>query len=117
MYFQRIRHIRYFKISPKRIATPEEISLLLPERVNRPSNNLKNLFELPVIFYALCSMSLGLQMEDRILLALAWAFCALRTLHSIIHCTTNHVAARFAAYLASSITLFAMVARFALMSL
>lgn len=32
--------------------------LILPASVNHASNNLKNLFELPVVFYALCAVLL-----------------------------------------------------------
>jgi hypothetical protein len=41
-------------------------------------------------------------------LALAWAFVALRALHSLIHVTYNRVVHRFAAYAASTLCVFAL---------
>ncbi len=101
-------------IAPQRVATPEARVALLPEAVERPSNNLKNLFELPVLFYALCIVLLVQERVDLDYVELAWAFVALRTLHSLVHCTVNIVKLRFAFYLLSSLVLWAMLARFVL---
>ncbi len=65
--------------------------LILPASVNHASNNLKNLFELPVVFYALCAVLLVSQSVDAVYLYCAWAFVGLRVLHSLIHCTVNIV--------------------------
>ena len=46
--------------------------------------------------------------ESVVLLALAWAFVALRYLHSYIHCTYNRVKHRFSAYLFSGLALWAL---------
>lgn len=116
MYVQRFRHLGAHGIAPQRIATPEAIATLLPEHVNRPSNNLKNLFEMPVLFYALCAIALALHLTDSLLVTLAWAYVGLRVVHSAIHCTTNHVVIRFMAYFASCATLVAMLARLALVA-
>jgi len=113
MYVQRIRFMRANRISPQRIATPELVNSVLPEYINRPANNLKNLFELPVIFYIVSGLSLALHQTDPGLATLAWTYVALRTIHSAIQCTANVVAWRFAAYFASSIVLWAMVAKLA----
>jgi len=117
MYVLRLRYLLVKRIPSQRIATPELISSLLPEYINRPSNNLKNLFELPVIFYAVCGLLLALHQADAVFVKLAWAYVALRTLHSAIHCTINHVPLRFAAYLSSSVVLWVMVIRLALLVL
>jgi len=110
----RLRFLVTNRVSPRRVATPELMNSVLPERINRPSNNLKNLFELPVIFYAVCAFALTLQHADAVLTGLAWAYVLARTVHSAIHCTVNAVQPRFAAYLASSVVLWLMVARLAL---
>ncbi|MDN0077590.1 MAPEG family protein [Crenobacter sp. SG2303] len=114
MYALRLRYLVTKRIPSQQIATPERINAMLPEHINRPSNNLKNLFELPVIFYATCSLLLALHHADAVFVQLAWAYVALRALHSAIQCTINHVPLRFTAYLASSIVLWAMVIRLAL---
>lgn len=111
MYVQRFKYMAGNKIKPQKIATPGAIATLLPEWVNRPSDNLKNLFEMPVIFYAICGISISLQVSDSLLTNMAWGFVFLRAVHSSIHCTVNHVLARFLAYLLSCLVLFGMGVR------
>lgn len=112
MYALRVRYIMVNKVPDRSLATPELLNAALPESVNRPSNNLKNLFELPVVFYALCLALLVTQRADGLFINLAWAYVALRAAHSAIHCSVNFVPLRFAVYLLSSIVLWVMVFRF-----
>jgi hypothetical protein len=86
----------------------------LPDAVNLPSNNLKNLFEMPVLFYALCMALYALGRADDEYLMLAWVYVGLRAAHSVVHCTVNIVNLRFAAYFLSSLVLVFMLLRFAL---
>ncbi len=116
MYFLRISFSIRHKISPQKISSPERINAVLPARVNQPSNNLKNLFELPVIFYAICIALHAMEQTDYWFIGLAWAFTLLRILHSIIHCTSNQVMVRFSVYILSSIVLWVMVLRFTLLA-
>ncbi len=115
MFIQRNRYILSNKINPQSISSPELVSKLLPETVNRPSNNLKNLFELPVIFYAICIALVAAQNTDASFVQLAWAYVALRAVHSIIHCTFNRVILRFIPYALSSLVLWAMVIKLAIL--
>ena len=91
--------------------TPETIVERLPEAINYPANNLKNLFELPVLFYALCLLLYVTDGVDEMYAVAAWGFVAFRALHSVIHCTINHVMARFVCYLISSLLLWFMLVR------
>lgn len=52
MYLQRIPFIRSSRLKPEQL-TPLEFARIAPRHVANPSDNLKNLFEMPVIFYAL----------------------------------------------------------------
>ncbi len=113
MYARRLSYMANNSIDPQRVATPELMTELLPATVNNASNNLKNLFELPVVFYALCGFLLLSQRVDAVFLYAAWAYVALRALHSAIHCTINSVQDRFTAYFLSSLVLWFMVGRFA----
>ena len=113
MYVQRFRYMAANKIKPQDIPTPEAIAKLLPDRINRSSDNFKNLFEMPVIFYAVSSLALSLHITDRVLMTMAWAFVLFRAIHSAIHCTVNHVPMRFLSYFVSSVILFGMIVRFA----
>ena len=113
MYVRRIAFMKKNNIRAQRLATPERGAKILPEEVSYPSNNLKNLFELPVIFYALCVYLYVTGQVDELYIMAAWVFFGLRFLHSLIQCTVNVVMARFAAYAFSSIVLWYMVLRIA----
>ena len=51
MYVRRISFITSNKISPKNLAVPGALARLSPPAVSNPSDNLKNLIEIPVILY------------------------------------------------------------------
>lgn len=86
----------------------------VPAHVRLPNRNLANLLELPVLFYAVC---LGLHVSGPVAetqVMLAWAFVALRLVHSVIHITINYVPLRLVAFTASAGVLVAMWALFTL---
>ena len=114
LYVRRIAYMKENRIDAQRLSTPERAAALIPEHVNHAGNNLKNLFELPVIFYALCLLLFATGLADRVYVFAAWVFVALRVVHSAIHCTTNRVMARFLAYMAGAVVLWFMVLRAAL---
>ncbi len=114
MYARRIPFIRSLEIPMKQLTTPGELARLSPTAVNNPSENLKNLFELPVLFYAVVLYLELAGQADGMHLAAAWTFVGFRVLHSVVHCTVNHVPTRFVLYLVSSIALAVMVGRAAL---
>ena len=51
MYARRIPFVLSSKLAPRDM-TRQELERLSPPQVANPSDNLKNLFELPTIFYA-----------------------------------------------------------------
>ena len=110
MFSQRLPAILRLKIRPDEMKDPNFLSRL-PGSVNYPSDNLKNLFELPILFYVLSLISINLQVDDPVVVVLAWLFAGLRMIHSLIHCTYNNVHHRFYAYGLSSFVLFGMVGR------
>jgi hypothetical protein len=79
--------------------------------VTNPSDNFKNLFEIPVIFYALATYLLVTGQVDGIYLAAAWVFVGFRVLHSLVHCTVNIVMLRFYLYLASTLAVWFIAGR------
>jgi hypothetical protein len=113
MYVRRINFLTKNNIHAQRLATPERGAEIIPEEVSYSSNNLKNLFELPVIFYALCLYLYVAGQVDAIYLIAAWTFFCFRVVHSLIQCTVNIVMLRFAAYMISSIALWFMLLRVA----
>lgn len=114
LFVRRLVEINARKISPQALLTPEKTAALLSERAQAPNNCLKNLFELPVIFYALTCFVAILGKADQLFMIMAWLFVAFRAAQAIVHCTYNTVQHRFFAYLAGSLVLWAMLVRFAL---
>ncbi len=113
MYYHRLRLIREAKIDPQSLSIPEAAAAFPPRAVN-PANNLKNLFELPVLFYALVLLLLQTGQVDSVYTLCACGFFVFRVVHSAIHCTYNRVMHRFSVYCISSVFLWVMVVRAAL---
>jgi hypothetical protein len=111
MYVLRIGYMRRERIHPQSVRSPRRKGELIPEEVNYPADNLANLTELPVIFYALCLVLSVAGLADGLDVAAAWVYVALRALHSAVQCTVNRVMLRFTVYVASSLILWLMVAR------
>ena len=110
LYVVRVGEIRARRMSPQELASRREGAELL--RDTRASDNFMNLFELPVLFYALCILLYVLGLTDAAYLWLAVLFTALRYLHSAIHVTYNRVMHRFVVYVAGSLVLWSMWACF-----
>lgn len=114
MYVRRIRFLTSNDISPKDLEVPGALAQISPAAVSNPSDNLKNLFEIPVLFYALALYLFVTSQVDGLYLGAAWTFFAFRALHSAVHCTFNLVMLRFYLYLVSALALWFMVGRAAL---
>jgi hypothetical protein len=117
MYARRTRYLVSEKIDLRKVDTPDKAAAVIPHEVSLASHNLKNLFELPVLFYAVCLYLFVTDSVDRLFLLAAWWFFTFRIVHSVIHCSYNRVEHRFAAYMLSAIALWVMVIRAALQAL
>jgi hypothetical protein len=82
--------------------------------VEMPANNLANLFEMPVLYFALVPLLLITHHANHIQVILAWIYVVLRALHSFIHIGPKKVMPRFMVYLASCIVLSVMWIGFAI---
>lgn len=109
MYYKRLSFVMKERIHADKLHIPEQVTLLLPDDVNASSNNLKNLFELPILFYAIILVASHLHDHSIISNLSAWAFLCLRTVHSVIHCSNGKVMTRFKVYVLSSIALFILI--------
>lgn len=76
--------------------------------VERPAANLANLFEMPVLYFALVPLLILTTQATRTQAVLAWLFVLARATHSYIHIVPKKVPARFFAYLISVALLLAM---------
>jgi hypothetical protein len=111
LYARRLPAMRKVGRSAQDYTTPDKGAALLPEAVSYPAHNFRNLFELPVIFYALCLYLHVTGTAAGADVTAAWLFVGFRALHSLIHSTVNIVLARFLAYLAATLALWFMLVR------
>jgi hypothetical protein len=111
MYVRRIAFIRGTALDPKELAVPGRLAAVSPAAVSNPSDNLKNLFEIPVLFYALVLYLFATGNVDATYVRAGWVFVAFRALHSAVHCTFNLVMLRFYLYLVASLAVWFMLAR------
>lgn len=109
MYVRRVGYMQKNRISPEKAKTPEQMQGLVPEYVQNPSNNFKNLFEMPIIFYVLCLFHFIQQDIPNLITVSAYVFLLARIAHSFIHCTYNKVMHRFIAYVVGSLSIWVMV--------
>jgi hypothetical protein len=111
LYIDRLGEMRARRIHPQQVATAKQAAETLQNV--QSADHLRNLFEMPVLFYAVCGFLAITKLTTALLLACAWGFVALRALHAYIHLTHNKVIRRFQVYLASSLVLWLMWILFA----
>ena len=110
MYSKRLPFIFENRFKPEEI-TPDELNRLSPAAVRNPSDNLKNLFEVPVLFYAICLYLYVTRQVDMTYVVAAWVFLVFRVLHSAVHCLTDNVMLRFGLYCVSAAAIWFMALR------
>ncbi len=113
LYIRRISFITSRKLSPKDLS-PIDFAQISPPKVSNPSDNFKNLFEIPVLFYALVLYLFVTKQVDVIYVSAAWLFVLFRAFHSAVHCTFNLIMLRFYLYLFSTIAVWFIAIRAAL---
>lgn len=106
LYIDRIGEMREKRIDAQDLATAAATAQAL--RRVQASDNLRNLFEVPVLFYALCALVVAKGVNAPDLVLGAWVYVGLRCIHSFIHITYNRVMHRFVVYAASTVLLFTL---------
>ena len=87
-------------------------STRVPGHVAIPNRNYMNLLELPMLFYVAGLMYFVAGRADGRVLAVAWAYVALRASHSMIHLTYNNVRHRLVVFAISNVVLGVFWAQF-----
>ena len=105
----RIKAVREDKLSPayfllNRGGKP-------PEYLTKVTQNYENLFEQPVLFYAVVMLIFVMEKADYGYLALAWLYFLTRLLHTLIHTSYNNLYHRKNTFLLSVIVLYAIWGR------
>ncbi|MEW6996139.1 MAPEG family protein [Colwelliaceae bacterium BS250] len=72
----------------------------VPELITKTTRNFNNQFEIPTLFYVVCTLYVCLGIESVFALVFAWLFVILRIVHSYIHITYNHVLHRMLTFVA-----------------
>ncbi|MDZ4113946.1 MAG: MAPEG family protein [Brevundimonas sp.] len=86
----------------------------LPPRVRWKADNYNHLMEQPTLFYATALTLALLGQGDGLNLGLAWAYVALRVVHSLIQALVNVIVVRFAVFMTASVVLIVLALRAAL---
>jgi hypothetical protein len=107
----RLRELRQRRIHPQQVATSKQMSETLQN--TQSADHFRNLFEVPVLFYALCAFLAITRLTTLLLLACAWGYVVLRAAHAYVHLTHNKVVRRFQTFVASTIVLYVMWGIFA----
>ena len=111
MYIRRITFIKSRKIRPEDLAVASTLAQISPPNVSNPSDNFKNLFEIPVLFYALVLYLFITKQVDAVYVNAAWVFVVFRVLHSAVHCTFNLIMLRFYLYLLATLAVWFIAIR------
>ena len=106
MFFERRRQVRAERIHFREIPSSSQMAARFVD--TRAADNYRNLFEMPVLFYAALGAAAATGQATPLVLGLAWGYVGLRALHSWIHCGYNRVMHRFYAFLASNVVLWAL---------
>ena len=80
----------------------------VPEFITKTTRNFNNQFEIPTLFYVVCTLYISLGIESTFALVCAWLFVVLRFAHSYIHITYNHVLHRMLTFVAGFICVMAL---------
>ncbi|MES2444226.1 MAG: MAPEG family protein [Pseudomonadota bacterium] len=107
LFLARMGHIRRNPPRREDFATGED-ALRYFQPVEMPANNYRNLFEMPVLYFALVPLLMITHQANSVQVTLAWVYVALRVLHSVIHVVVKHVPTRAMVYWLSSGVLMAM---------
>lgn len=86
----------------------QDIDPMLPESARWPSHNYTHLLEQPTIFYAVVLILAVGGGVTQVTVGLAWAYTALRIVHSLWQVMVNTIPVRFTLFLLSTVCLIAL---------
>ncbi|SFN58360.1 MAPEG family protein [Dokdonella immobilis] len=79
-----------------------------PDSVQKINNNIRNQFEVPVLFYVLVVILHQLDAAAALAEGLAWLFVASRVVHATVHTRSNHVPVRRPVFMFGCLIILAM---------
>ena len=111
MYKTRIAGMKKYKIKPQRCQDKNVLEQELPKEIMRVAHNYNHLFEQPTLFYAVVIVIALMGHVDLVHVICAWAYAALRVIHSAIQITIDFIMARFLVFVLSWFALGIMIVR------
>jgi hypothetical protein len=108
LYVTRIPAMQKAKIRPGAGIKKSDLEGL-PGTAPNVAANWNHLMEQPTIFYATCFVLHFLGVNDHMTIGWAWAYVALRVLHSLIQNTANVILLRFFIFVLASVSLGVLV--------
>ncbi|SET22535.1 MAPEG family protein [Thalassotalea agarivorans] len=109
MYITRIPAITAMKMHLDPKAPSGEQMSQLPANVRWKADNYNHLMEQPTIFYALVLSLAYLGVDSMLARYAAWAYVALRIVHSLVQALSNIIELRFAVFILSNIPLLILI--------
>ena len=110
MYATRIPAIRRAGLDASQLREKSDLDVL-PRSVRQVADNYNHLHEQPVVFYAVALAMHVSGLATPLDLGLAWAYVALRVVHSLYQATVNVVPVRFALFTLATLPLIALTIR------
>lgn len=95
----------------------QDIDPMLPESARWPSHNYTHLLEQPTIFYAVVLILAVGGGVTQTTVGLAWAYAALRIVHSLWQVLVNTIPVRFTLFLLSTFCLVALAVKAVILTL
>lgn len=113
MYATRLPALTAAKVDMDAFANDATMTLdrLLPAQVQRKAHNYNHLHEAPTVFYAICLVLAVTGAGGNHGAQVAWAYVALRVVHSLVQATVDKIPLRFMLFAASSLCLMALIFR------
>jgi hypothetical protein len=114
LYATRIPAVNRLKVPLDPNASKSEFDAALPPQVRWKADNYNHLMEQPTIFYATALSLAFLGQRTGLNAWLAWAYVALRVIHSLVQSTSNVIMVRFSIFMLGSVVLVILAIRAAM---
>ncbi|MBT2187681.1 MAPEG family protein [Sphingobium nicotianae] len=111
MFFVRLPALMKLNVSSDKArgGRGQDLDRMLPREINWVGHNYAHLMEQPTLFYATVFALVLLGQTTPVTVGLAWAYVALRVVHSVWQAKVNTIPIRAGLFFAGSFVLLAMV--------
>ena len=111
LYATRIPAITKAKVAIDPHQSHEAFNAQIPASVRWKADNYNHLMEQPTLFYAIALVLALVGEGDGLNAQLAWAYVAIRVVHSLVQATVNVILVRFSIFMIGSLVLLMLTFR------